>query len=63
MQACTTEAVNQKAEVANPDKTLGKHVQKEPSQELRGCQSHLALLAAVRVVFPAERDACPIKCQ
>jgi len=49
--------------VADPDETFGKHVQEEASQELCCCESHFALLATVRVVFPEERDALAIECQ
>src|SRR6185436_5764484 len=34
---------------------LGQHMQQETPDKLLGCQRHLALLAAVGVVLPAER--------
>lgn len=40
--------------MANANEATGEDVQQEPSQELMRSQCHLALLAAVRVILPAE---------
>ena len=43
--------------MADADETSGEHVQKEAPQELRGAKNHLALLAPVSIILPAEGDA------
>src|SRR5207342_1301114 len=57
------ESVRQKSEVANPDEAFRQYMQEESAQELCGAEFHLALLAAVSVVFPAECDVFPIERQ
>ena len=49
--------------MANAHEALGQHVQKEAAQELGGSERHLALLAAVGVVLPAEGDALAVEGQ
>jgi len=49
-------AVCEKAEVADADQALGQNVDQEAAQELICGDRHDPLLAAVRIVFPEERD-------
>jgi len=42
--------------MANAHQPLGKHMQQKSADELLGCQSHLALLAAMSEIFPAKSD-------
>ena len=45
------------------DESLRQHMQKETAQELGSVQRHLALLAAVSIILPAEGDALAIERQ
>ena len=56
-QTGSPKAIGEKAEVTDADEAFGQHVQKEAAQELGGAKSHLALLATVGVILPAEGDA------
>jgi hypothetical protein len=49
-------AVCQKAEEADANKSMRKHMEKKPSQELLRGYGHQLLLVAMRVIFPPERD-------
>jgi len=42
--------------MADAHQTFGEHMQQEATDELLRRQRHFALLAAVRVVFPAKGD-------
>ena len=46
----------QKAEMADAHKATRQHMQQEPTQEFVGRDGHFALLVAVGVIFPSERD-------
>src|SRR6266571_8475348 len=56
-----TPAVGEKSEVADADQALGQNVDQEAAQELICGDRHDLLLAAVRIVFPAKRDAVILK--
>ena len=49
--------------MADAHEASGQHVQKEAAQELGGRERHLALLAAVGVILPAEGDALLVEGQ
>ncbi len=52
-----TPAVGEKAEVTDADQALWQNVDQESAQELICGDRHDLRLAAVRIVFPAKRDA------
>jgi hypothetical protein len=49
--------------LTNADEATGQDVLDEPPQKLRGTQPHFALIVAVSIVLPAERDMLAIKCE
>jgi hypothetical protein len=49
--------------VADSNEALGQDVEEKAAQELRSRKRHLPLLAAVRIVLPAERYTLAIKSQ
>jgi len=57
----TSSAVGKESEVTNAHQAAGQNMQQEAAQELRGGNCHNLLLAAVRIVSPAERDAIVFK--
>jgi hypothetical protein len=54
-QQSFTAAIGQEAEEADTHKARWKHVEKKAAQKLLGRYGHQLLLAAVGVIFPAER--------
>src|SRR5579859_1949022 len=48
--------IGQKSKVSDPNEAPCKNMLHEPAKELAGTHGHLALLVAVSIVFPAERD-------
>lgn len=56
-----TEAIGEKAEVANAHESLGENVQKESTLELNCTQRHYFLLTTVRAIFPSEGDSLSIE--
>jgi hypothetical protein len=54
-------SVGQKAEVADADEALGKHVEEEAAQELLDRQGHQTLLVAMRGVSPTEGDLAALQ--
>ena len=55
-RALATATVGHPSVIADPHQPFRQHVQQKPPDEFGGVQCHLALLAAVRVIFPAEGD-------
>ena len=51
------------AEVADADKTSGKHMLAKAAQELGTGESHDALLIAVSIVFPSKAHAVTIEAE
>lgn len=49
--------------MTNAYEPSGEHVQEEAPQELRSSQSHIALLATVGVILPAESNSFLIESQ
>jgi hypothetical protein len=49
-------AIGEEAEVTDAHEAARQNVQQEPSQELVSGQGHLALLVAVGIILPAERN-------
>ena len=47
--------------MANADQAAGQNVEQKTAQELMGGNSHELLLAAVRIVSPAEGDTAVFK--
>ena len=55
LEASAAKTIGQESEVPDAHKALGQYMQEEAPQELGSGECHLTLLAAVRVIFPAER--------
>ena len=60
-QQLFAEAIGEQAVMADADETQGEHVEEEAAQELDCVDGHDALLAAVRIVAPAEADLLAVE--
>ena len=58
----SAEAIGEKSEVANAHERLGQHMQEETAQELASPELHLAQLATVGIILPAEGDKLSVEC-